>query len=363
MMLPRPAWHVCSMFTAINSHHLPISADAANNEPPEWVHLVPAGLFSGSDGRGPYQVTSPAAVIAASIQPGRKLPIDINHAIDLLAGTGGQSPAVAWIAALESRDDGIWGQVEWTPEGVWLWTRKSYGYLSPVFTHTKDAPHQVVQLLRAAVTNNPNLTLTALHHQQQQETAMLEQLRKALGLPETATEADVLAAVTSAHHAQQETAKHAALVSKAAEAVGLPAGTSGDALVAALQSRGKVTPTEAENAELKATVTSLQGQLTTLISSHARDRAVAVVEEAVKAGKIVPALKEHMIARHMKDPAEIEKEISLLPSINSGGLGGRKVPEADGGGLSAEDRQVAALMGVDETTFAASAKTLHGKGN
>lgn len=362
MIPPCPAWHFRGMQTAINSFLLPMGNDEAENGPPEWVHLVPAGVFSGSDGRGPYEVTSPSAVIAASMLPGRKLPIDVNHAIDHLAPEGKPTPAVAWIVALEARDDGIWGKVEWTPEGVWIWTSKSYGYLSPVFTHTKDAPHQVVRVLRAAVTNNPNLTLTALHNQQQ-ETAMLEQLRKALGLPETATEADVLAAVASAHQAQQETASHAALVGKIVEVVGLPFGTSGDALVTALQSRGKVTPTEAENAELKATVTSLQSQLTTLISNHARDRAVVVVEDAVKAGKIVPALKEHMIARHMKDPAEVEKEISLLPSINSGGLGGRKVPEAEGGGLTEEDRQVAAMMGVDETTFAASAKALHGKGN
>ncbi len=35
-----------------------------------------------------------------------------------------------------------------------------------------------------------------------------------------------------------------------------------------------------------------------------------------------------MIARHMKDPQEVETEIKLMPSINAGGLGGRKMPEA-----------------------------------
>ncbi|MCY1667860.1 phage protease [Rhizobium sp. SL86] len=347
------------MQTAINSFLLPMGVDEAEQGPPEWVHLIPAGVFSGSDGRGPYEVTSPAGVIAASILPGRKLPIDINHAIDHLAPEGKPTPAVAWIVALEAREDGIWGNVEWTPEGRWIWISKSYGYLSPVFVHTKDAPHQVIRLLRAAVTNNPNLTLTALHNHSQ-EAVMLEQLRKALGLPETATEAEVLAAVASAHQAQQERSAHTALIGKIVEAVDLPTGTSGDALVTALQSRGKVTAAEAENAELKTTVTSLQSQLTTLISTHARDKAVSVVEEAVKAGKIVPALKDHMIARHMKDPAEVEKEIALLPSINAGGLGGHREPEA-GAALSAEDKQIAAMMGIDEKTFADRSKALHGK--
>uniref|UniRef100_A0A7C1NYP6 Mu-like prophage I protein n=1 Tax=Agrobacterium albertimagni TaxID=147266 RepID=A0A7C1NYP6_9HYPH len=339
-----------------------IAIHAADATAPEWLHMLPAGQFSGMDGRGPYLAPDLEALIAIFNSEGRKLPVDENHAIDLAAKAGNPAPARGWIVELQAREDGLWGRVEWTEEGQRLVVGKAYGYLSPVFLHTPQKPYRIGKVLRVALTNDPNLNfLTALH--QREESEMLEQLRKALGLPETATEADVLAAVASAHQAQQETATHAALVGKIVEAVGLPSGTSGDALVTALQSRGKVTPTEAENAELRSSVTSLQSQLTTLISNHARDRAVVVVEDAVKAGKIVPALKEHMIARHMKDPTEVEKEISLLPSINSGGLGGRKVPEAEGGGLTDEDRQVAAMMGVDETTFAASAKALHGKGN
>jgi phage I-like protein len=41
----------------------------AGNGAPEWVHLVPAGRFSGVDGRGPYTLADPAAVIAASLPP------------------------------------------------------------------------------------------------------------------------------------------------------------------------------------------------------------------------------------------------------------------------------------------------------
>jgi phage I-like protein len=360
MMPHRRPWQFRGMSKLTNA--LLFALHAADAAAPEWLHLLPAGQFSGVDGRGPYVAPDMQALVSQFTADGRKLPVDENHAIDLAAKSGNPSPARGWVVELQAREDGLWGRVEWTAEGLSLVESKAYGYLSPVFHHGLSKPYQVAKVVRVALTNNPNLNaLTSLH--QQEESAMLEELRKALGLPETATEADVLEAVASAHQAQQATATHAALVGKIVEAVGLPTGTSGDALVTALQARGKATPTEVENAELKSSVTSLQSQLTTLISTHARDKAVAVVEDAIKAGKIVPALKDHMIARHMKDPAEVDKEIALLPSINGGGLGGRKQLEGDGTALSDEDRQVAALMGVDETTFATMAKALHGKGN
>ncbi len=73
------------------------------------------------------------------------------------------------------------------------------------------------------------------------------------------------------------------------EAAGVEAVVTGDGLVAALQSRGKVTATEAENAELKTMVTSLQSQLTSVVTANARDKAVMAIETAIKDGKIVPA--------------------------------------------------------------------------
>lgn len=330
---------------------------------PEWMHLIPAGEFAGQDGRGPFVVTSVEALIAASMLPGRKLPVDINHAIDHVGGYGGATPAQAWIVELQSREDGIWGRVEWTPEGAWAMASKAYGYVSPVFVHTtEDRPYKVQRLLRAALTNNPNLTLTALHtagQLQTQEFDMLDQLRKALGLSETATEAEVLAAVSSAHNANQA---HLALMTQIREAVGVPATVEGSSLVTAIQSRGKASPTEAENAELRTVVTSLQSQLTTLATTTARDKAETAIDAAIKEGKIVPALRDHMIARHMKAPDEVETELKHAVSLNAGGVPPRRQMQ-DGGVamMTSADEQVLAQMGLDPDAFQKQAKTLHGK--
>ncbi len=330
-------WQFRAM-TKRTAAHL-IALHVAGDAPPEWLHLLPSMTFKGVDGRGPYQAPDADALIGLFQREGRKLPVDENHAIDLAGKSGHPSPARGWIVELQARADGIWGRVEWTEEGAALVKGKAYGYLSPVFLHTAAKPYRVAKLTRVALTNDPNLDfLTALHHYQE-EPDMLAQILKALGLPDTTTEEQALAAVASAHASNQA---NVALMARIREAAGVAAGTEGEALVTALQSRGKVSPTEAENAELKTMVTSLQSQLTSVVTANARDKAVMAIETAIKDGKVVPALKEHMIARHMKDPQEVETEIRLMPSINAGGLGGRKMPEAGAEALTTEDELVMA---------------------
>ena len=137
------------------------ATDATDDSPPEWVHLVPAGTFHGVDGRGPYRLHDPDAVIKASLAGG-KLPIDENHATDLAAPSGGPSPARGWIVAMEPRPDGIWGRVDWTEAGAALWADRAYRGISPVLVNDKSG--NVVRVLRAALTNAPNLPqLTTLH--------------------------------------------------------------------------------------------------------------------------------------------------------------------------------------------------------
>ncbi len=344
------------MEKAINSLILALmQADAGA---PDWLHILPAAEFTGADGRGPYAKPDNEALIALFNKEGLRLPVDENHSTDLAGKKGFPSPARGWIVELQSRADGLWGRVEWTDEGDKIVAGKSYGYLSPVFLHGQTKPFKVAKMLRVALTNDPNLPfLKSLHSKE--EASMLEQLRKALGLPDTADETAVMAAVTAAHTAQ--TAR-AALMARVAEAAGVAADTAPDALVTAIQSRGKVSATDAENADLKTQLISLQSQFTTLSTNTARDRAETVIGAAVEAGKVVPALKDHMIARHMKNPTEVEAEIKLMPSLNSGGLGGRKLPES-GDITTAEDDKVMSMMGLDAKAFGDTAKALHGKGN
>lgn len=346
------------MLIALHTSSLP--ADAQGGVP-EWLHLIPTGTFAGVDGRGPYVNDNPEALVALFNSEGRKLPIDENHSIDLLSSKGQSTPARGWIVALENRADGVWGKVEWTPEGKAMMTSRSYGFLSPVFLHTAKMPYRVGKLVSAALTNNPNLnSLKSLHTRE--DAVMLKEIREALGLPETADEAAVLAAVKSAHTASTA---HAALMPRFAALANAPAGTTGDALVTALQSAvtKPVLPGDAatEVAELKGQVLALQNQLTGYVQVTSQERATTTIDKAIAEGKIMPVLRDLYISRHVKDAAEVEKEIALLPSLHTGGVGGRLLPKSGGEAGAepdADEKAVMAMMGVDPAAYAETRKKL-----
>lgn len=139
----------------------PAEPDAA----PRYIHLLPAGEVTTMDGRGPYRVPSAAALIAASLAVGDRLPIDENHSTDIAAPKGAPSPAQGWIIGLQARSDGIWGEVEWNAAGRGLVAEKAYRHISPVIAHRPDGT--VTGILRASLVNRPNLRgLTALHQQE-----------------------------------------------------------------------------------------------------------------------------------------------------------------------------------------------------
>jgi phage I-like protein len=132
---------------------------------PEWVELIPAGVFTGRDGRGPFENADPNAIIKATkkLNMTAGLPVDYDHATDYAAPNGGPAPASGWIRDLAVRSGAIWGRVEWTPDGSVHVKNKHWAYLSPVFEYVERNGRLVITcLLRAALTNNPNLELQAI---------------------------------------------------------------------------------------------------------------------------------------------------------------------------------------------------------
>lgn len=328
---------------ALNSTFTPLpTPDPATDELalPQFIHLMPVGEFKGADGRGPYLASDLNALVDAFNADGRKLPIDENHSIDLVGTEGKPSPALGWIVAMEIRDDGLWGKVEWTPGGEWMLMSRAYGFISPVFFHTQSAPFRVVKVLRAALTNNPNLTqLKALHSRQ--EDMMFEELRKLLGLPETADQAAVMAAVTAMHAAS---AAHSTALASIATAAGAPQATTPEAIIAAMQSRQPVGTEQV--AQLQQTVLALQGQINTMTADATKQKSTEAIDVALKSGKITPATKDMWLSMHQKDPAGTDALIAAMPSINAGGTGEQQ-RQADPTALSDEEKQVAAMMGID----------------
>lgn len=144
-----------------------LQAEAADAGRRAWVHLLPAGTFTGIDGRGPYVVRDPEAIVQASRRYAgrRQMVVDYDHATDLIHAkpqvSGDPIPAAGWIVGMQARADGVWGLVEWTERAAALLARREYRYLSPVFRCTRAG--DVGAILRASLTHTPNLDqLTAL---------------------------------------------------------------------------------------------------------------------------------------------------------------------------------------------------------
>jgi hypothetical protein len=322
---------------------------------PDWIHLLPSGTVATIDGRGPYRVADAAALIAANrIACGDRLVLDENHATDLAAPKGEPAPARGWIVELQARDDGIWGKVDWTRSGTALMADRAYRHISPAILH--DQANNVTAILRASLVNRPNLKgLKALH----QETSMdlLAKLCAALGMPAGSTE-DQLMAHLSARPGTSTAAALQAALDPIAAVVGLAAGADASAVLAGVQ---KATGGDGKTvASLQAELSSVTNRLNSLVQANATEKATAFVDAEIRRGRVgVKPLRDHYIAMHAADPARVEKEIAALPVLGSGGLPLIPTAEPDKDGnlaLNADQRQAAKLLGVSEKDFAETLK-------
>lgn len=155
-------------------HAIDLHAQAKGDALPEWLHICPPGpLAKGRDGRQ-FAIDDAEAAIAATEFPAA---LDIDH----LSMLGGSTEAFGWIDRVEyvdaesddARAPGFWGHVEsFTPEGEDHIRTKRFRFLSPVVSldyrevegHSEHQPH-LRGFLNFALTNRPNLTLTMLHRE------------------------------------------------------------------------------------------------------------------------------------------------------------------------------------------------------
>ena len=321
---------------------------------PDWIQILPPAPIATRDNRGPYQVRDVEALIRVSMaEADGRLPIDENHSIDLAGPAGLASPAVGWIVEMQARDGAVWARVEWTEAGRRLVGDRAYRGISPVFMATKkDA--EITHLLRASLTNTPNLRgLAALHHQENDHMEeLLQQLAAALGLGEGADRAAIVARATDLNQRPAPAAELQSALTPIAKALGDGVAIEGAAILAAIGDLRD--PTKVASTAL---VTELQSQIARLTEDQARDKATAFVGARIAAGaRISQPLRDHYIARHMKDPAGVELELNALPLTPPGRmLATSPDPAAQPGTAAALDEvqlQAAKLLGLAPEAYA-----------
>ena len=177
----------------------------------------------------------------------------------------------------------------------------------------------------------------------------LEALRAALGLPETADEAAILAAVTANATA---VASHAAQLGAIRAAVGAGAEAAPEIVLAAVQAR---VAGSTDVQKMASTITGLETQLALMQAQIGRKTAEAFVDGAIKAGKPLVALRDHYVERHIADPASVEKEVGVMMSIHAGGMTPAQMNASSPGNteadLTAEDQVVIKRMNLDPKAF------------
>ncbi len=332
---------------------------AAATGAPEWVHLLPAGEIRTADGRGPYRVVDPAALVAASLTDGDRLPIDENHATDLAAPRGEPAPARGWIVGLQARADGIWGRVEWTALGRRLVAGRAYRGLSPAIRHSKTG--EVSAILRASLVNRPNLRgLTALHQEQENDMDLKAQIAQLLGLPGATTDADIVAKITTLHAGKGKdgTALQAAL-DPIAQLVGLQAGADAAAILAGVRELAADDGDEGVVTALQAELVEVTTKLNGLLDSGKRDKATAFVDGAIREGRVgVKPQRDRYVTMHMADPDNTKALIEALPILGGGGQIVPATPPARDGevSLNAAQMTVARMLGQDAKAYAETLK-------
>lgn len=296
------------------------------NEPPEWIHLLPAGEFRGIDGRGPYTVADADKLILNSMTGKKRLVLDENHSTDLAQEKGGSAPAVGWIVDLQARQDGIWGKVNWNKRGTALMQDKSYEGVSPAFA---AAGSEVTRIVRASLTNVPNLTLTHLHSQEHGMNP--SDIARRLGLPESTPQAELETALDRAGKALE-------LHTQVVPIAGLSGSPSVEAIVTGLKAKTTSVETHAQQQ-----ITALNDKVKTLTENAARTAAEAAVKAASDNGAVITEdMRGELVTLHMQNPASAEKIISGLPKL--GKTIERHTQRKPGG--SDVDIQVASLLGV-----------------
>lgn len=248
---------------------------------PDWVQLTPRGQVTARDGR--VFIFEPEKLVAAHQAGGIDLPFDFDHETEMAMITG-TKPARGWIVELAARPAGLFGRVDWLDDAVRALAARAYRYVSPTFW--LDADGITARLMKgAALVTSPALGMPAVASASTKDQSMdLKDLLGLLGLAATATAAEASTAITALKTPDPEN-----FVAKAQH----------DATVAALS---------AAQAEIKLGKDAAQLALCTTL-----------VDEAVKAGKVAPAAKDHFLALAKANFDGTKAAIEAMPVLIKSG--------------------------------------------
>lgn len=313
-------------------------------QPPKEFRLFPAGRFRAADGSGRpalpaagwlMNAASAQRLIAAASARQNDYLLDYEHATLTAAKAGQKAIAAGWFKRLEWREgDGLYAIApRFTAAASAHITALEYRYLSPVFAWD-PVSGEVLAFYHAALTNDPGLdgltdfsALGALPPENLPAKApTMKTLLAALGLAETASEAEGLAAL-NAIKAQHDTS------------------------IAALKSQR---PNPAEYVDVT-TFSAVQTELASLKASANAAQVAALVAEGLADGRILPQSEAWAKELGQTNVASLTAYLATAPKVAAlqGTQTGGTPPAGSGGNATqtADELAVMKAMGLSADEF------------
>lgn len=317
-------------------------------QPPKEFRLFPAGRFRAADGSGRpalptagwlMNAASAQRLISAASARQNDYLLDYEHATLTAAKAGQKAIAAGWFKQLEWREgDGLYAIApRFTTAASAHITALEYRYLSPVFAWD-PVSGEVLAFYHAALTNDPGLdgltdfsALGAIfpdaspdpHHEKE---PLMKTLLAALGLAETASEAEGLAAL-NAIKAQHDTS------------------------IAALKSQR---PNPAEYVDVT-TFSAVQAELASLKASTNAAQVAALVAEGLADGRILPQSEAWAKELGQTNVASLTTYLATAPKVAAlqGTQTGGTPPAGSGGHptQTADELAVMKAMGLSADEF------------
>lgn len=336
---------------------------------PEEIQVIPYGIDIQTP-KGPFTLDEEAAVNVVSYFESQKNQMVIDYEHQTLYGV--QAPAAGWITRLINKGkDGIWAAVEWTEKAKQYLANREYRYVSPVFIKRMPS-NKVLFLVNVALTNQPNIDgMVPLVNKSgfesltgKETSSMWKELLKLLGLAESATENDAVAAVNKLKMivnkgvlaalglADSATEQEAVAMVNKLKVPGML--VANKAVMTALglaetASEAEVTGTIMAMKQSHDRVGTLAQELANLKASLGAKDASDLVAQAMKDGKITPAQKEWAETYAKNDLEGFRIFVAKAPVVVIQG----KIVNDKGaeGAIDETQLQVNKQMGIDEETF------------
>jgi phage I-like protein len=319
--------------------------------PARRVKLLPIGLITMRDGRGPFLIRDRAhaeQIVAATRQwlGDADFNFDYDHQVAFAAkpGVGGTAVAAGWVKPTDItvQDDGIYADVAWTAAAAQKLAAREYRYLSPLFLAAKSG--EVLQLKNAALVNIGAIDLPAIAAglSGEEDDMSFALIAAALGLAATATEQEIVAAATDLK-AQKATPATSAI----AIAAGLAEAASVEEIAASVTALKAAKPDPAKFVPIEQ-VSAITAQLGTLNA----ERAEREVAAAMAVGKLAPAMKDWGLSLFKSDEKAWGDYLDSAPVIVAAGaeLGSAK-PAAKATTLTADEIAACEMTGTSHEDF------------